>query len=161
MTEKYVLDPSDQITLFEPDGITPHVLTRIRRVADGELGGYIESEANLSQEGECWVNSGNKPSMVYGNAVVSEDANVAGIAYGNARIYGQAQVAGHFYDFAEIYGNANIAGNVYGNGKVYDRAEVTGSVYDDAVVCGTATLLGNAFGTAKLTSGTNWGDYSS
>ena len=46
-------------------------------VASGELGGYIESEANLSQ--------------VSGNAWVSGNAQVSG----NARVYGDAQVSGN------------------------------------------------------------------
>lgn len=33
-------------------------------VKSGDLGGWIEKESNLSQEGNCWV-SGN--AMVYGN----------------------------------------------------------------------------------------------
>ena len=40
-------------------------------VAKGELGGYIEKEKNLSQEGDAWV-SGD--ARVYGNAWVSGDA---------------------------------------------------------------------------------------
>ena len=48
-------------------------LHRIRAVRDfgtvkaGDLGGFIESEQNLSHEGEAWV-SGN--ARVYGNALV-------------------------------------------------------------------------------------------
>ena len=49
-------------------------------VSAGELGGYIEKEGNLSQDGSAWV-SGN--ARVYGNAWVS----------GNARVYGNADYA--------------------------------------------------------------------
>ena len=42
-------------------------LRRIRRISDGEIGGGIEKESNLSQEGECWV---------YGDARVSGDTEV-------------------------------------------------------------------------------------
>ena len=59
-------------------------LHRIRALRDirygveaGDLGGFIESEKNLSQEGDCWV-SGN--AQVYGNARVSGDALVCGSA---------------------------------------------------------------------------------
>ena len=45
-----------------------------------DLGGYIEKESNLSQEGDSWV-SGN--ALVYGNAHVYGDARV----YGNAYVY--------------------------------------------------------------------------
>ena len=56
-------------------------LHRIRALKDfgdveaGDLGGWVASEDNLSQEGNCWV---------YGDARVS----------GNAWVYGDAKVAG-------------------------------------------------------------------
>jgi hypothetical protein len=59
----------------------------------GELGGYIEKEANLSQAGDA---------RVYGNAQVSGDAQV----YGNARVSGDARVFGN----ARVYGNARVSG---------------------------------------------------
>lgn len=30
-------------------------LRRIRRITDGEIGGWIEWESNLSHVGDCWV----------------------------------------------------------------------------------------------------------
>lgn len=42
----------------------------------GELGGYVEKEDNLAQDGNAWV---------YGNARV----------YGNAEVYGDAEVCGN------------------------------------------------------------------
>ena len=44
-------------------------LKQIRRVSDGLVGGWIENESNLSQEGNCFV---------YGDAEVSGDAKVYG-----------------------------------------------------------------------------------
>jgi hypothetical protein len=46
-------------------------------VVKGELGGYIEKEANLEMSGDAWVS---------GNARVSGDAWVSG----DARVYGDA-----------------------------------------------------------------------
>lgn len=57
---------------------------------EGELGGYVEKEENLSNDGNAWV-SGN--ARVYGDAWVSGDAMV----YGNARVYGDA-------DYATVHG---------------------------------------------------------
>lgn len=54
-------------------------------VKEGDIGGYIESEKNLSQDGNAWV-SGD--ARVYGNACVSGNACV----YGNARVYGNADI---------------------------------------------------------------------
>ena len=48
----------------------------------GELGGYVEKEDNLAQDGDAWVS---------GNAEVSGDARV----YGNAEVYGDAEVYGN------------------------------------------------------------------
>ena len=55
-------------------------------VKEGELGGYIEKEENLSHEGNAWV---------YGNAKVCGDAEVCGNAevYGDARVCGDADIA--------------------------------------------------------------------
>ncbi len=61
-------------------------LFRIKALIDfgdvkaGELGGYVEKEENISQDGNAWV---------YGNAWVSGNAWVCG----NARVYGDADYA--------------------------------------------------------------------
>ena len=112
-------------------------------VKKGELGGYVESEHNLSQEGNCWV-CGN--AEVYDNAEVCGNAEV----YDNALVYGNAEV----YDNALVYGNAKVYDNalVYGNAKVYSNAKVYGNalvcgnakVYSNALVCGNAKVCGNA-----------------
>ena len=60
-------------------------------VAPGDMGGYVQSEANLMVSGSAWV-YGN--AWVYGDAQVSGDAQVYGDArvYGNARVYGDGLV---------------------------------------------------------------------
>ena len=62
-------------------------------VKEGDLGGYIEKEENLSHDGEAWV-SGD--AQVYGNAQVCGNAEVCGDAKvcGNAKVYGNAEVCG-------------------------------------------------------------------
>ena len=51
----------------------------------GDLGGWIEKEENLSQEGDAWICGDAK---VYGNAKVYGDAEV----YGNAKVCGDAKI---------------------------------------------------------------------
>ena len=51
-------------------------------VEAGELGGYVEKEDNLAQDGDAWV---------CGNAWVYDNARV----YGNARVCGNAWVCGN------------------------------------------------------------------
>ena len=69
-------------------------LVEFGNVKAGELGGYVEKEENVSQDGNAWV-SGD--ARVYGDAEVS----------GNAWVYGDAWVSGN----AWVYGNAWVSGN--------------------------------------------------
>ena len=62
-------------------------------VTKGDIGEYIESEKNLSQDGNAWV-YGN--ARVYGDACVSGDAWVSGNAWvsDDARVSGDSRVSG-------------------------------------------------------------------
>ena len=97
-------------------------------VKEGDLGGFIESEKNLSQEGNCWVG---------GNAWVSRDAWVSRNAQvlGDARVYGNVWISEEAWVFgnAQVFGDAVVCGDawVYGNAKVFG----------DAWVCGYAKVL--------------------
>ena len=80
MEKKYRLLKNDTITV---DGKTLYRIEALRDFADvkkGDKGGYIESEDNLSQYGNCWA---------YDNARV----------YGNARVYDNVRV----YDLSLIH----------------------------------------------------------
>jgi len=146
-------------------GVTLKRIRAVRAIGfteAGTIGGWISSEANLSQvSGNTWVSgdaqvSGNAwvsgDARVYGNAQVSGDAWVYGDArvsgdaqvYGNARVYGDAQV----YGDAWVYGNTWVSGDaqVYGNARVYGDAQVYGDawVYGNARVYGNAQVSGNA-----------------
>ena len=133
-------------------------------VRAGDLGGWVEAEKNLGQDGNAWV-YGN--AEVYGNARVFGDARVYGNAevYGDARVYGNAEVYGNARVFgdARVYGNAWVYGNaeVYGNARVFGDARVYGNaeVYGDARVYGNAEVYGNArvFGDARV-YGNAWVD---
>lgn len=87
-------------------------LFRIRALRDfsflskGDMGGYVQSEANLSQEGNCWI---DPTSVVLENAVVSENAYIGAgsVINGNAQIRGKASIS-HSY----VSENAVVEGNV-------------------------------------------------
>jgi len=87
---KYEL--SDKTTTLN-DGT---VLYRIRALKNiytigvraGDLGGFVESTDNLSQEGIAWISVSAK---VWDNAYISGNAQV----YGNGKVYGDAQVSGN------------------------------------------------------------------
>lgn len=118
-------------------------LFRIRALKDfgcttkGDVGGYIENETNLSQEGTCWV--GDK-AIVRGNANVSDDAKVLGkaIVRDNAKVSGCATVC----HYAIVYGNALICDDaIIGEwSRVYGAARVSGQ----ARTCGNTHIHGNA-----------------
>lgn len=111
-----------------------HKVRRIRalravgtHVATGDLGGWVESELNLSQDGDSWVYD---DAVVLGRARVSDNAHVHGLAH----VYGNAHVSGN----AHVYHSAHV----YGNAHVYDRAWVAGNAtVVDADVCNTARIL--------------------
>ena len=94
MNKKFELLLDDTITIFGIKLFRIKALISFGSVEEGELGGYIEKEDNLSFYGNAWV-SGN--AEVYSNARVS----------GDARVYGNAEVSGN----AEVYGNARVYGN--------------------------------------------------
>ena len=113
------------------------VLHRIQATKDfnfikaGDFGGWVEKEANLSQEGYCWIFDN---AMVYGNARVFDNAWVAV----NARVFGKATL----FDNAYVYDNARV----FGKAIIFDNARVSGdaSVYDYATLYSNAKVSGNA-----------------
>ena len=112
-------------------------LNSFGNIKEGNLGGWIESEKNLSQDGDAWVFDNAKVS---GNATVSENARV----YGKAFICGKATVGGNatVIENATVRGNATVGGyaTVYGYATVGGYATISGY----AVVCGNAKVRGNA-----------------
>jgi carbonic anhydrase/acetyltransferase-like protein (isoleucine patch superfamily) len=118
-------------------------LYRIRRLSDGKIGGWIEKEYNLAQEGNCFV---------YHSAKVFDDANVWGGAFilDNAWVYDRARVGFQ----ACVCGDARVGGkaivsdfaHVGGMAMVIDNAIVGGhaKVLDDAIVRDDAKVFGYA-----------------
>ena len=111
----------------------------------GDLGGWIEKESNLSQDGNCWVYG---DARVFGDAWVYENARVFGDAwvYGDAMVYGDAWV----YGDAMVYGDADVYGGamVGGNAEVSGKAEVYNgniSKTSDYIVLKNATTSGRYF----------------
>ena len=126
-------------------------------VKKGDLGGYVQYERNLSQEGECWITDNG---CVYDNGHVTDDARVSSNArvFGFSRICDDAWVFGEacIYDNAHIYGAAWIGASaaVFGKAQVYGNARVFGEthIFDQARVFGNAKvgLASRVFGNAKV-----------
>lgn len=122
MNKKYELLLNNKI---EYKGKTLYRIKALRNfgyVLEGDVGGYIESEGNLSHEGGCWVHDNAKVcdnARIYDDAKIFDDAQI----YDNARIFDNSLVVDnsiihgdvHVYGYAEIYDNAVInKGNIIG-----------------------------------------------
>lgn len=88
------------------------------KVKKGDLGGYIASEDNLSQTGNCWV---------FQNATVS----------GNAKVLENAEIRGN----VSMHDNSMVSGNSICDGNIYlcDNCRITGY----AVVNGNSIMIKN------------------
>ncbi len=103
------------------------------RVGAGTLGGFVQSEGNLSQEGACWIYD---DAACYDDAVVEQDAE----------LHDGATAA----DFAIITGDACLYGRAWAGGDC--RIE-SGEVKDDAVVAGEAVVKKDGKGHSPLIAG--------
>lgn len=143
-------------------------------VVEGQLGGYVETMENLSQEGECWIYpngvvTGN--ARVLDNAIVGEGECDVREAPENARIDGNATVCGEatvvprgqnilIAGDAKVSGDAIVhGGTIKGNTIVTDRAKVYGcsliegdiTIDDEAYILNWDTrLTGKAHLTGNL-----------
>ncbi len=105
-------------------------LHRIRALQDvrenvhaGDLGGFVQSEENLSQEGLCWI---------FDNAIAAEEACVSGNA--------------DLRNFSCACGSAVICGEsrIHQNAMVKDRAIVTaGCIGGNAYIAGNGEVRAN------------------
>ena len=113
MNKKFELALETEKTFFGIKMFRIRALLSFRSIIKGDLGGYVESEKNLSQvSGNAWV-------------------------YGDARVYGNAWVSGN----AQVYGNAQVCSNTWvsGNAWVYGDAQV----YRLYQVCNVTNLKWN------------------
>lgn len=151
---KYEFVHSDTIVIGGRDKIT---LTRIRAlrgisrhgVKAGDLGGYLESGENLSQEGDCWVGGDARVydyqprclSRITDSALITGTSEVYGSRIlENAIVTGDSRIV-----FSQVFGNSRVSGKsrvkhdsfVFGNAHVTDNGSVYSStVAGDAVVSG-------------------------
>ena len=142
-------------------------------VKEGQLGGYVENENNLSHEGNAWIyhyakvcgnakvidnaKIRNRATVLF-NAVVSENAEVYdnavitddAVVEGDTKVYGDTRVGGVSIvtNTSKVHGNANVDGNafIFGNAEVGENSTIAGNarVHGDARVMGSSVVLGSA-----------------
>lgn len=132
-------------------------------IKEGQQGGLIENENNLSHDGLCWIYEDGKVielAKVYGDAKV-----FSGEVSGAAKVFDAATVDDSVVlDYAEVSGNSLVSGNseVSGHAKIYknvqilnksiikDYAEISGNaIVDDSRVSDQAKVSDDA----KVTNG--------
>lgn len=148
MEKKYRLTEAIKTTL---DGRTLHRIEALRNIENqgeilvhrGDIGGFVESESNLSHDGTCWIYD---YSEARGNAKIMHDAKISGcskvvghaMVEHNAVINNRSIIAGvaivrqhAFIYHSNIYGGSNIIEGFVNiiNTKIYgDRINIYGRV---------------------------------
>lgn len=130
-------------------------LQNFGNVKKEELGGFVESEMNLSQQGNCWVSHN---AVVFGNAALFDDCCVKNDArvYGDAVLFDSVEVK----DKARVYENVILRNHVvvsnnavvrggcmiYGNAKICDNSQVRGKakVFGDVTIKDSSIIDGHA-----------------
>ena len=117
MNKKFELLLDDTITIFGIKLFRIKALISFGNIEEGEIGGYVEKETNLSSYGNAWVS-------------------------GNARIYGNADYivfknhwsSGRYFTYTKSNKMWRV-GCFYGTGqelinKVYQDSEISGKHYE-------------------------------
>ena len=100
----------------------------------GDIGGYVENEKNLSQNGNCWIYNNAKvydDGRVFDNAIIKDNAEV----FDNASVLDNAIIQDNAicYDNSVIYRNAvcGIDTKVYGHGVIYEGTYLNININSD------------------------------
>ena len=123
------------------DEVHPHYpnLRRIRAlksfndVTVGELGGYVETPNNLSQEGNCWLHDSSRMhdnSHMYGNSCMHDNSHMHdnSCMYGNSRMHGSSRMYGNsrMHDSSRMHDNSHMHDNSCMTG---DAVATTSPIY--------------------------------
>ena len=137
-TEKKYKLTDEYITIDDRKLYRIEALKDFGWVRKGDKGGFVESEDNLSQEGDCWIFD---DARVFGNAIVSGNARVCG----DARVVNNADYivfknwwsSGRYFTWTRS-NNMWRVGCFYGTGeeliaKAYKDSELSGREYERVV----------------------------
>lgn len=122
MDKKYEILKDTEKDFFGHNVYRIKALKDFGNVKKGDIGGFVESEENLSQEGDCWI---------YDNAVACDYAVVHdnSIVHDNVIVKNCAVVRDNtiICDNAEIKNHAVVCDNtiICGNATVYDNAVIS------------------------------------
>lgn len=150
--KKYEILQNFKTTIAGREVYKIRALRDVGTVPAGTLGGYVESEKNLSQKGNCWIADSAiacGDSRVSGNALLLDQAKL----FDKATVMDEAVVGGQseLHEFASVEGHAqvfdrtmmrdysNVRDNaVINNGRIVLKSYAV--VADNAVVEGKTRL---------------------
>ena len=133
MEKKYRL--TDETIEF--NGVTLHRIEALKdfgRVMKGDKGGFVQSERNLSHDGDCWIYVDSK---VLGESSVSGNATYV---YGNSVIMGYARIFGDslvkdstINRFSTVYGQSLIENSIIsGDSRICGNAEICNALIESS-----------------------------
>ena len=137
-TKKYELTDTT-MTYYEVDGVrkTVYAIRALRDIPlaghpgllaaeQGDLGGYVESEDNLSHDGCAWV---GENGIARGNARITDNAFVGSPSAAWALAEDSAAVSGNALVWDHVSGNACVSESAWiADGHVTGDAEIRGTV---------------------------------
>lgn len=133
--KKYELLTDDTKIMFGRTLYRIKALRDFGNVEKGDLGGYIESEDNLSHNGDAWVYDN---AQVYGNARVCDNASISGNARvksnGDYIVFKNNWSSGRYFTYTKSNKMWKV-GCFYGTGqelieKAYADSELSGKCYE-------------------------------
>ena len=141
--EKYELIKESKTTFIGRDIYRIRALKDFGNVKVGDIGGWVCSEDNLSQKGNCWIYDNAKcldKARMFDNAKMYDNAEM----YGNAKMYDNSRMSGdaRMYDNAEMYDNAKMfdSSKMFNNAMMYDDTKM----FDNAVMCNNSMMFGDS-----------------
>ena len=147
--KKYELIKESKTMFAEREIYRIRALKDFGNVKAGDIGGWVCSYNNLSQEGDCWIYDNAKcldDARVYDNAVMCGNA----VMFGNAKMFDNAEMSDSsiICDNAEMCGNSKMFDNakMFDNSIMCDNAEMCGNskMYDTSTMCDSSTMCDNA-----------------
>ena len=109
-----------------------HILHRIKALKDfrnvrkGDIGGYVQKEKNLSQEGNCWIYDNAKAmdsSRIYDNSEMHDNSvmHENSIMFDNSEIHDSSIM----HDNCRMYNDSRM----YGDSKLNNKAKLYGKLF--------------------------------
>jgi len=103
--------------------------TQIQRVSDGQLGGWIESESNLAQDGS-WI---GENSYVFGSAVVYNNSSVFNSTVENSLVENSA-ISNSTVENSLVENNCVVYDSHFVNSCVKNSLTVSNSIVENEIL---------------------------